>query len=75
MGGVIFKKSPEESFVKIMADIIGTSQTPNFGVCEPYRTYVVKSLDNNTKYSLGIDIYICKRNLCKNKYTYFYKIL
>ena len=34
-----------------------------------------KSLDNNTKYSLGIDIYIymCKRNLCRTKLLWVLK--
>ena len=32
-----------------------------------------KSLDNNMVYSLGIDIYMCKRNLCRTKVLWVLK--
>ena len=32
-----------------------------------------KSLDNNMVYSLGIDIYMCKRNPCRTKVLWVLK--
>ena len=35
--------------------------------------FVFKSLDNNTIYSLGVDVYIHKRNLCRTKVLWVLK--